>query len=318
MREGTFLKQNSADWQQFSQLLDSHEVVNSQQLRQLYLKVTDDLAFARTYFPNSQTEQYLNQLALKAHQHVYRTKREHTRTFWHFWKYTVPKAVAEAYPQLLLSLTIFLIAMGIGMLSQAQQPDFVRLVLGDSYVDRTLHNIEQGDPFAIYKSAGQTDMFLAITFNNIYVSFLCFIFGLFFSFGTGYILLRNGIMLGTFYWFFIERGLHAEFWTTVFIHGTLEISAIVVAGAAGFSLGNGILFPGTFSRLYSFRQGAIRGLKIVVGLVPIFITAGFLEGFVTRHYLVGPWLGALIIGLSLLFLTFYFFIYPKQLEKRHE
>ena len=103
--------------------------------------------------------------------------------------------------------------------------------------------------------------------------------GLLTSFGTGYMLLSNGIMVGAFQTFFYQHDLLWESSLAIWLHGTLEIWAIIVAGAAGLALGNGWLFPGTYSRVESFRRGAKRGLKIVIGTVPVFIMAGFIEGF---------------------------------------
>src|SRR3546814_13017991 len=84
-------------------------------------------------------------------------------------------------------------------------------------------------------------------------------------------------MLGAFQFFFYQKGLLLTSVLSIWIHGTLEISAIIIAGSAGLVMGNSLLFPGTWSRLESFRRGARRGLKIVIGLVPVFITAALLE-----------------------------------------
>ena len=86
---------------------------------------------------------------------------------------------------------------------------------------------------AVYKSMNETEMFLGITLNNIKVSFIAFVMGIFTAFGTGYILLRNGVMLGTFHAFFASHGLLTESLATIWIHGTFEIFSIIVAGAAG-------------------------------------------------------------------------------------
>ena len=88
----------------------------------------------------------------------------------------------------------------------------------------------------------------------------------------------------------------------------------MIAGAAGLTLGNSILFPGTFSRMESFKRGAKQGLKIAVGLIPVFIVAGFLESFVTRLTLP-PVVSASIIGVSAGFILWYFVFYPIQLNK---
>ncbi len=117
-------------------------------------------------------------------------------------------------------------------------------------------------------------------------------------------------MLGCFGSLFYQHGLLGESLLTIFQHGTLEISAIIVAGAAGLALGNGFLFPGTYSRLESFQRGAKRGLKIVVGIIPLFVVAGFIEGFITRHTEVDDRIRFAVILVSLAFVIFYFIILP--------
>jgi uncharacterized membrane protein SpoIIM required for sporulation len=130
-------------------------------------------------------------------------------------------------------------------------------------------------------------------------------------------LFYNGVMLGAFQAFFYERGLLTESVLKIWIHGTLEISAIVIAGAAGLTMGNSLIFPGTLPRLESFKRGAKQGLKIAVGLVPIFIMAGFLESFVTRLTLP-PLVSLLIIGTSAVFIGWYFIVYPIRLYRSQQ
>jgi uncharacterized membrane protein SpoIIM required for sporulation len=103
---------------------------------------------------------------------------------------------------------------------------------------------------------------------------------------------------------------------TIWIHGTLEISSIVLAGGAGFVMARGLLFPGTYSRAESFRYAAREGGKLAMGLVPIFVLAGFLESFVTRHTEMPIAASLAIIGGSALFIGWYFGWYPWQLRKQ--
>ena len=88
-----------------------------------------------------------------------------------------------------------------------------------------------------------------------------------------------------------------------------------MAGAAGLALGNGWLFPGTYSRLESFRRSAKKGVKIVIGTVPVFVMAGFIEGFVTRHTELPDLLRLGFILLSLSFIIFYYIYLPNR--KKH-
>lgn len=315
MREAAFIKQNQEDWGAFEKTLAKPNP-DPDHLAELFIRITDDLAFARTQFPGSRTTTYLNNLASKVHQHVYKTRKERKSRFRQFWITELPMAVRRSHREILYSFIIFTVAGVIGALSAANDTTFVRLIMGDAYVNMTLENISNDDPMAVYKGMGETTMFLAITFNNIRVAFLAFVLGVFVPIGTPYILFNNGVMLGAFQFFFYQEGLFLTSFLTIWIHGTLEISAIVIAGGAGMVIGNGILFPGTYTRLESFKRGAKRGLKIVLGLVPIFITAGFLEGFVTRHTEYPAVIKALIIALSALFIIFYFGVYPRIINGR--
>ena len=128
-------------------------------------------------------------------------------------------------------------------------------------------------------------------------------------------MLQNGIMLGSFQYMFYEQGLLWESARTIWIHGTIEISVIIIAGCAGLVLGNGMLFTGTFTRLESFKRGVKNGLKIVMSTIPFFIIAGFLEGFVTRHTEMPDFLAIFIIVSSLSLIIFYYVLYPLILHR---
>lgn len=159
-------------------------------------------------------------------------------------------------------------------------------------------------------------MFLYIAWNNIRVAFMCFISGLFCSVGTLWMLFKNGVMLGTFEQLFFANDLGRRSLMVVFIHGTLEISAIVIAGSAGIILGNSILFPKTYTRIQSLIAGAKDGVKIVVSLIPVFIVAAFFEGYITRYTEMPVVLSLMILCGSLLFIIGYFVWYPRVVFRR--
>ena len=313
MREVVFVKRNEEKWKQSEKSISE---MTPDELAESFIALTDDLAYSRTFYPNSNTERYLNALSARFHRLIYKNKKEKSGRFITFWKYEVPLTVRKHHTKLLYSFLFFLIFGVIGAFSAAKDDTFVRLVLGDSYVNKTIDNIENGDPMAVYKGGSSTYFFLAITLNNIRVAFLAFVAGVLFSVGTVWILFYNGVMLGSFQYFFYEKGVLWDSLMSIWIHGTLEISAIVIAGGAGLTLGNSFLFPKTYSRFKSFTQGAKDGIKIMVGLVPIFIVAGFLESFVTRHTEMPDWLSLTIILSSLAFIIYYFVVYPYRLEKK--
>ncbi|MFN8397404.1 MAG: stage II sporulation protein M, partial [Bacteroidia bacterium] len=289
-------------------------MVPPDKIAELFIEVTDDLAFARTHYPGSTTTQYLNGLAGQLHQAIVKNKKVKSSAFFNFWTTELPEIMFATRHKLLYAFTIFMVAVVIGALSTNYDINFVRSILGDNYVDHTIENIENGEPLGIYAEGGEIDMFLAITVNNIKVSMFAFVAGLLLSVGTALILFQNGIMVGAFFSFLFQYGFAKETLLTVFIHGTLELSAIVIAGSAGFQVGHSILFPGTYSRLESLKQGALRGVKIVLGLIPVFIAAGFLEGFVTRHTEMPAVASLAIIVGSAAFISYYFIIYPMQLQ----
>lgn len=316
MKEAAFVKRNKTRWEEFEKVVKNQPQASPDRLAELFIQVTDDLSFARTQYPKSRTTQYLNSLASKVHGEIYKNKKEEKNRFVHFWKTEVPAVMYASQRQLFYAFVIFMIAATIGAVSAAYDDTFVRLILGDRYVNMTLENIKAGNPTKVYSSASEMDMFVQITLNNIMVSFTVFVYGVMASVGTGYYLFSNALMVGSFVTFFYNENQLAQALPVIMLHGTIELSSIVIAAAAGFVMGNSLLFPGTYSRLESFKTGALKGLKIIMGLVPFFVLAGFIESFITRYAFMPAVLKMLIIGGSAFLMIYYFVIYPFQL-KRH-
>ena len=316
MKEVTFIRQNISKWRGAELVVETIGDSQATELADAYIDVTSDLAFAQTHYPNSKITSYLNNLASALHNEIYRSRRYRWSRLLTFWTEEVPLTMWEARRELLISFIVFAASAFVGFLSQLLEPEFCRIILGDSYVDMTLQNIAAGEPMAVYNGNPEDEMFGFITLNNVKVSFFVFVLGIFTSLGTGFVLFQNGVMLGSFQTFFFQHGLLWQSALAVWLHGTLEISAIIVAGAAGIAMGNGWLFPGTYPRLVSFRRGARRGLRIVVGAVPVFVVAGFIESFFTRHTEWPDALRLTIILCSLAFVTYYFIILPKK--RNHE
>lgn len=312
MREGLFIRRNIEKWKKYQY----EKTTEPDEMAHQFTELVNDLGYARTFYPQSKVTQYLNGLASRIYLGIYRNKKEEGSRIFRFWKTELPLTVARYHRELLYAFLIFTTFVLMAAFSTAQDQSFVRGVLGDDYVDMTEQNIDSGDPFGVYKGGGQVEMFLAIAVNNIKVSLLVFVGGFLASIGTVWLLFNNGMMLGAFQTFFFMKGLGLKSVLVVWIHGTLEISAIIIAGGAGLIVGNSILFPGTFTRLASLKRGTKDGLKLMVGLVPVFIVAGFLEGFITR-YSTMPWpLSVSILLASFVFIVWYFVIYPLRVQKR--
>jgi len=312
MREPLFVKQNSEKWKSFEQT----PATDPDEVAERFIKITDDLAYAKTFYPQSKTTTYLNGLAATLHQSIYKNKTESSNRFLLFWKVELPLIFKTYEKQLLYAFLFFFVSCLIGILSAKYDQGFIRMFFGPGYVDMTNENIAKGDPFGVYKQEGEFSMFFYIAMHNIKIELIIFVSGILFSIGSVFFTSYNGIMLGAFEYIFFSKGLGMQSILVIWIHGTLEISSIIIAGAAGLVLGNSILFPKTYRRIDSLKRGAKDGMKMAVGIVPLFLIAAFFEGFVTRHTGMPAWLSVSILASSLSFMIWYVVIYPNKLYKK--
>jgi len=311
MREALFIKQNTERWKKY----ENQKATSPDELAEAFISITDDLAYAKTFYPKSNTTKYLNGLASTFHQSIYKNRKEKSNRFITFWQLELPLIFYKYRRTVLYAFLFFLVFFLMGWISAKYDNTFVRLVMGNDYVNMTNDNIAKGDPMGVYKSMDSGIMFLMIATNNVVVMLRTFVLGIVLSVGSVYQLMYNGIMLGSFQYYFFSKGYGWQSVLTIWIHGTLEISTIILAGAAGMIMGNSFLFPKTYNRWVSLRRGALDGLKIAIGIVPIIITAAVFESFVTRHTEMPVWLSISILGGSLLFIIWYVKIYPARLYR---
>ena len=317
MREVAFIKQNKEKWLDFEAAIFGKAKKNPDEIAGLYIHLINDLSYAQTYYPKSKTVVYLNYLASQIYQRIYKTKRHEKNRLVYFFSEEVPLLMYQYRRYVLYAFLLFFMSVGIGVLSARFDTDVARLILGDNYVNQTLENIKEGNPVAIYKSGSNWGGFIGITINNLRVGAMCFIMGIFGGIGSFYVLFKNCLMLGAFQYFFYQEGVFWESVQGIWIHGSMEIFAIVIESAAGFILGASILFPQTFSRLTSLKIGFRNSFKIFLSTIPFTIAAGFLEGFVTRYSLEMPnWLNVFIILATLSLISFYYLVFPYIVAKK--
>jgi uncharacterized membrane protein SpoIIM required for sporulation len=311
MREGQFIKRNLERWEDYQQPTEDPDEVAKR-----FTYLVDDLSYAKTFYPNSNTIRYINGIAANIYLSIYKNKKEKKHRLITFWTTELPLVIRKHHRVFLFAFLFFIAFVLLGAFSAYIDQTFVRAVLGDEYVDMTERNIASGDPFGVYKHGNEFAMFIYIAFNNIRVALLCYSMGIFLGIGTIYLLSTNGLMVGVFEYMFFHHNMGFQSILVVFIHGTLELSAIVISGCAGLILGNSLLFPSTYTRLQSLMQAAKDSLKIVISLVPVFIVAAFFEGFVTRHTGMPLWLSLTILLSSAAFITWYYIIYPIRVSKK--
>lgn len=315
MREAAFVKKNLDKWETIDEQ-SKDRLTSTEVMADNLIEIADDLSYARTFYSGSQTVKYLNQIASRYFIGITQYKKVERRTFFDFWKTDLPLIMYKRRKEMRLSLITLLAGVLVGVFSLQQDSQFANMILGDRYMEVTMDNIAKGDPMGIYKSSAEAPMFVSIATNNIRVSFIAFIWGIFLSVGTVYVLFSNGVMLGVFQGFFYQQGLLDVSMLSIWLHGTLEISAIVIAGGAGFVLGNSILFPGTYTRMHSLRVAGADAVKIILGLIPVFLVAAFIESFLTRLTEQPISFNLTIILASAAFIIWYFVIYPHFLNSK--
>lgn len=320
MREALFIKRNAEKWDRYQQV----PAANADEQAERFITLLDDLAYSRTFYPQSKVTRWINNIAAGIYQKIYRNRKERYNRVLTFWVDELPIVLYRNRYALLLAFSFFLLSLTMGVFSSASDDSFVKSILGEGYVSMTEENIEKGDPFGVYRDDDKFTMFMMIAANNIQVAFRAFVYGIFFGLGTLWIMFYNGVMVGAFEYMFFSRGLGWQSIMVIWIHGTMEIASIIISGSAGLVMGSGILFPGTYSRRESFKRKVKDALKIIIAMVPFFILAASLESYVTYRmsdtFVSGTraggglpvWIGILILSFSFLFMFWYFVWFPRK------
>lgn len=317
MREVAFIKQNKEKWLETEAVINGKIKKNPDDLSSLYINIVNDLSFAQTYYPKSKTTVYLNYLSSRIFQNIYKTKRaEHNRLIY-FFKTEVPLLMFHYRRYLVYAFAFFALFTLIGFISAYYDKEFVKIILGEQYVEMTIENIKDGNAVAVYQQGSTWGSAISIIYNNLKVGATLYFLGIFGGVGTLFALMNNSVMVGSFQYFFAEYGALKDSARGIWLHGTFEIFSMIIEGMAGLILGASILFPKTFSRYNSFKIGFKDSFKIFLSTLPFTVVAGIIEGYVTRHALKMPELiNLLIIGISLFIVVTYYIIYPYFVHKK--
>ncbi|WP_426275750.1 stage II sporulation protein M [Chryseobacterium sp. S-02] len=317
MREVYFIKQNKEKWLGIEQVIQGKIKKNPDDLSSLYINLINDLSFAQTYYPKSNTTVYLNHLSSQIYQKIYKTKRVEENRITYFFKTEVPLLVYQYRRYLLYAFLFFILFTSMGVISAIYDKDFTNIILGEDYVNMTIENIKKGNAVGVYQSGSTWGSTIGIIFNNIGVGAKLYLYGIFGGIGTLFALLSNSIMLGSFQYFFSEYGALQDSARGIWLHGVFEIFSMVVEAMCGLILGASILFPKTLSRFNSCKIGFRDSFKIFLSTVPFTICAGIIEGYITRHALNMPLiLNIIIIFGSLAIIGYYYFVYPYIVNKK--
>jgi uncharacterized membrane protein SpoIIM required for sporulation len=321
LREAAFIKQNKEKWLEFERALYHTSSIKPERLAELFIQVNNDLAYAQTYYPKSNVIKYLNAITTTAYHKIYGHKQK-KGGLADFWTHEIPMIMYQYRKYFYFSFFIFFLMVLIGVFSAIHEPEFVRSILGDEYVEMTERNVENGDPLAVYNNSGNLDnfnSFFLIAFNNLRVGLMSFIYGIFGGIGSLYFMLVNGVMVGSFQYMFYEKGHFFLSLRTIWMHGSMEIFAMCIEIGAGILMGTSYLFPGVLTRKQAFFQKGKAALKIVMSTIPFTIFAALIEGYITQFANELPiFIAALIVLSTLGFIVWYYLIYPVWVFKKSE
>jgi uncharacterized membrane protein SpoIIM required for sporulation len=312
LREGLFIRKNKERWEQ----IEHGSEATADETASNFTRLINDLGYAKTFYPTSRITLYLNSIASRIYLNIYQNRKESSNRIAQFFRYDVPVAMYRHRRIMLMALGVFAVFFSIGFFSSIHEPGFVRQVLSDEYVEMTEKNIEAGNPFHVYAQENSFVMWISIMINNIMVSITYFFRGLLLGIPSITALGKESIRLGAFEYMFYAKGLGGSAVVTILLHGMLELSAIIMTCGAGVVMGTSFLFPGTRSRLHAFREGVKDGVKIIVALIPVFMVAAFIEGYITRYYKMPLPLSLSLLFISTSFIVGYFVIYPLHLHKK--
>ncbi|MFH1113483.1 MAG: stage II sporulation protein M [Pseudomonadota bacterium] len=249
------------------------------QLGRLYTAAVSDLSVLKSSdlsFGGASDEiAYLNSLVIRVHGAIYRKEPFRWSSAARFILKGFPGTVRETAPYILLSTAVFVVFGCMGFAMGLTEPGFIELMVPESIISR----VDEGRVWFdnLHTVAPMASGYLMT--HNISVTFLTVAAGITFGVGTAYLLAVNGLLLGTVAALCFEHDLSVEFWSFVLPHGSLELSAICIAGGAGLVLGQAVADPGQYRRSeYLSIRGRLTG-KLAVGCVLLLVPAGIVEAF---------------------------------------
>jgi uncharacterized membrane protein SpoIIM required for sporulation len=280
--------------------LDHREL---QELGLLYRQTASDLATVREDATSNQLSFYLNQLLGRAHNLIYMGHKQKISGLVRFYTQTFPQVFRETFPQTFLAFLIFAVAGIATWAVTIHDPAFAHRMLGPEM----MATIEKREMWT--KSIVTVKPLAAsgIMTNNLAVCFTAFAMGITAGLGTINMMVTNGMLIGVIGAATWQAGMALQLWSFVAGHGALELPAIFISGGAGLEIARGMLFPGLLPRRESLALAGGRAARLMIGIVPMLIVAGIIEGFVSpsglaiplKFLLSGVLLTALILYLTL-------------------
>lgn len=281
MKLEDFVNNNTKTWESLNTTLKKikskgYKSLDSAELHNLYTNyniVCWNLSYSQTYFPNTDTTAYLNNLTTIAHGYIYTTKTSYFQNVLNFYLVKFPYLIRKHYKVILVSSIIFLISTIFSYFMTAINNEFASAFIPKELVKSINFNND--------KMWNQTIASTSIFTNNIKVGFSTFATGITFGIGTIYILATNGYMLGSIGGLAYNQNITYKFWSLILPHGFIELFCIFICSGAGLLIGYSLISPGKYTRKTSLILSSKISIQLVLGSIPLFIIAGLIEGYFT-------------------------------------
>jgi uncharacterized membrane protein SpoIIM required for sporulation len=244
-----------------------------------------DLSLARTVMPENRITLYLQTLATKTHEVIFRPPHNLVKRIKIIFRQEVPAIIAQTRSSILAATYLFITSVLLGWFIVNTHPEMAGIMVSEQMVNEVqsgklwtddLHNIVPSSLLS----------FNLIT-NNTSVTLFAFACGVFFGLGTLYIVVLNGMMLGVAFAFTRQYGLDGALFNFVVAHGLVELSVICLACALGFKIGESIIRPGARTRVQAFQLTVADAGKVLIVIIPFLAGAGFIEGFISPNPNIG-------------------------------
>lgn len=252
-----------------------------QELGLLYRQVASDLAALREDPGEVELARDMNQLLARAHNLLYAGRGHSGWGIVEFYRKTFPQVFRETFPYTFAAMALFLMSGLMGALLSFRDPGFERYLLGPQMIA----SIEQHKMWTESVLTVQPAASSGIMTNNLAVCFATFALGILAGIGTMWEMILNGLLIGVVGVACYEGGMSLSLWSFVAPHGVLELPAIFISGGAGLLLAKGLLFPGNLTRRDSLMINAGIAVKLLLGIIPMLIVAGSIEGFLSPTHL---------------------------------
>lgn len=257
----------------------------------LYRRVAADLARAQTRYAGTSTGRELvrslNDLLLNAHTLVHGGAPAHPIHAWQFLLYGFPAAFRRQWRAIAVAALFMMVPALLAYIAVLANPASAPLFVPDSAITQVQERANKksvtgwganNDYEGLLASPAVSSFIMT---NNIRVSISALALGVTVGIGTAVMLIINGLLLGGLSAVATHFHVDLLFWAVILPHGILELSAISVAGGAGFLLAGAIFAPGPLLRSDALRLAGKEAVHLLCGVVLMLIVAGLIEGFIT-------------------------------------